>query len=94
MVELTSANIRSVQQLSLQVRYRGAIVGDYFADLVVDDKILVEVKTLEAVSPVHRAQVLNYLRATGYTVGLLMNFGPARLAVNRIVSRHNETDPI
>jgi len=93
-VELAKSGVRVVQQLPLKVRFRGVIVGDYIADLIIDEKILVEIKTIEVVMPVHRAQVLNYLRATGYTVGLLLNFGPGRLTVNRVVCGHNESIPI
>ncbi len=93
-VELARAGISVAQQLPLTVKFRGVIVGDYVADLVIDEKILIEIKTIEQVVPVHRAQVLNYLRATGYTVGLLLNFGPNRLTVHRVVCRHDEATPI
>ena len=94
LVELARAGIRVEQQKSLQVKYRGAIVGDYFADLVVEEKLLVEIKSIERTVPEHSAQVLNYLRATGLRVGLLLNFGPTRLGISRLVNGHDEDDPI
>ena len=52
------------------------MVGEYFADLLVEDKVIVELKAAEALSPAHEAQLLNYLKATGISVGLVLNFGP------------------
>jgi GxxExxY protein len=61
------------------------IVGNYFADLVVDGLVLVEVKAVSALAPVHVAQVLNYLKVTGLPIGLLINFGASRLLVRRFL---------
>jgi GxxExxY protein len=94
LVELARGGMRVDQQKPLQVKYRGAIVGDYFADLVVEERLLVEIKSIERTAPEHSAQVLNYLRATGLRVGLLLNFGPTRLGISRLVQDHDEDDPI
>jgi len=59
------------------VRYDGHVVGEYFADLVVDGKVIVEVKAVRTLGDAHEAQLLNYLKATPYEVGLLLNFGPS-----------------
>ena len=59
----------------MPVRYEGELVGDYVADVIVDDKVIVEVKALSALEPVHEGQLINYLKATGIEVGLLINFG-------------------
>ncbi|MFH0795129.1 MAG: GxxExxY protein [bacterium] len=72
-------------QVPLSVNFRGQIVGEYFADLVVDDKVIVELKAVKALSPEHQAQVINYLKATGYEVGLLVNFGSPRIEYKRMV---------
>jgi GxxExxY protein len=94
-VELARGGFAVEQQVPLQVRFRGAIVGDYVADLVVERKLLIEVKAIDRVAQIHTAQVLNYLRATGYSVGLLLNFGPAKLGVDRVVNGYDdEEDPI
>lgn len=63
------------QQPPLQVRFRGQIVGEFRPDLLVDGAVVVEVKALTALLPIHEAQLLNYLRGTGLNVGLLINFG-------------------
>ena len=94
LVELARARIKVEQQRALKVTYRGAVVGDYFADLIVEDKLLVEIKSIDRTVPAHSAQLLNYLRATGLHVGLLLNFGPARLGITRVVHDHDEAAPI
>ncbi len=63
------------QQQPTEVFFEGTIVGEYYADLVVSDCVVVELKAAEDVSPAHEAQLLNYLRATDIEVGLLLNFG-------------------
>jgi GxxExxY protein len=67
----------------LQVRYRDAIVGEFVADLVVADAVLVELKAIRTLASAHEAQLMNYLAATGIRVGLLVNFGSRRLEVRR-----------
>ena len=62
------------QQKPFQVKYEAAIVGDYVADLVVEGRIIVECKAVSSLDSVHEAQLLNYLKATGLRVGLLLNF--------------------
>jgi len=62
-------------QRPIKVFFRGECVGDFFADLLVEDKIVVELKTVKAIAPEHQAQIINYLNATGMEVGLLINFG-------------------
>jgi GxxExxY protein len=74
--ELTRAGLAVQQQMPIRVYYDGLSVGDYFADLVVEGKIIVELKAAEALRPEHEAQLLNYLKATEIEVGLLLNFGP------------------
>ena len=60
----------------IDVYYCGIVMGEYFADLVMSDKVIVELKAASQLSPQHEAQLLNYLRATPYEVGLLLNFRP------------------
>jgi GxxExxY protein len=64
-------------EVPLAVRFRGVEVGDYRADMVVEGKVIVESKVAERIIPAHEMQLLNYPRATGITVGLVLNFGPA-----------------
>ena len=74
-IELQEAGIECALEVSMSVMYRGVEVGDYVADIVVEDKIIVEVKAVSELNPVHEVQLVNYLKATGLQVGLLINFG-------------------
>ena len=74
-----------IPQKEFGVSYRGKEVGLYYADLVVDDKVIVEVKSANDLVDVHRAQVLNYLRISGVRVGLLFNFAKPKLKFERFV---------
>ncbi|MDY0270736.1 GxxExxY protein [Trichloromonas sp.] len=76
MVELRKSGLASRAQCPIKVHYDGYIVGEYIADIMVDDKIMVEVKASRSLMPGHEAQLLNYLKATEIEVGLLLNFGP------------------
>jgi GxxExxY protein len=74
-LELAHRGLRFEQQKRLPVQYRGRVVGDGFRiDLLVENAVLVEIKSVERFAPVHSAQVLSYLRLTGCKVGLLLNF--------------------
>lgn len=75
-IELRGMELRTVQQAPIVVRYAGQVVGEYSADLLVEDKVIVELKADRAIADAHEAQLLNYLKATEYEVGLLLNFGP------------------
>jgi GxxExxY protein len=75
-IELVKQGLGVIQQKPIQVWYENEIVGEYFADLVVNDLIIVELKATAALSNEHEAQLLNYLKATLFEVGLLLNFGP------------------
>jgi GxxExxY protein len=85
-LELTSMGLEVKQQHGVKVHYRGRRVGEYFADLFVENLVIVELKVVSALDEVHRAQCLNYLRATGLRVVLLINFARPKLEVRRIVS--------
>ena len=84
--ELRKSGVRIAQQKDVSVRYDGVVVGIYIADLVVEETAIVELKAVRALDHVHRAQCLNYLRATGLPLGLLINFGRPRLEIRRLVS--------
>ncbi|MBI3912029.1 MAG: GxxExxY protein [Armatimonadetes bacterium] len=83
--ELRKAGLAAEQQRALTVYYDGVVVGEYFADLVVEDSVLVELKAVKALDDVHAAQCLNYLKTTGLRVCLLINFGTPRVDIRRIV---------
>ena len=75
-LELRRMGLKVEQQVLINVHYGDDVVGVYYADLVVEDVVLVELKAAKSIDPAHEAQLLNYLRATPYEVGLLLNFGP------------------
>jgi GxxExxY protein len=83
--ELRKAGLSVEQQRGITVMYDGVMVGEYFIDLLVEASLLVELKTVAELSGAHHAQCLNYLRATGMHLCLLMNFGRPRLEVRRVV---------
>ena len=75
-VELREMGLTVVQQAEIKVYYAGVLVGKYYADLLVADAVIVEIKAVKEFLKAHEAQLLNYLKATPYEVGLLLNFGP------------------
>ncbi len=75
MIELEKAGLRAVQQNPIKVRYHDCLVGEYFADLLVEERVICELKANEALSKIHEVQLVNYLAGTGLDVGLLINFG-------------------
>ena len=83
--ELRARGHRVINQAEMEVNYKGEPVGVYYADLLVDDAVICEVKALDKLAPAHEAQLLNYLKATGTKVGLLLNFGPSGVKVKRMV---------
>jgi GxxExxY protein len=76
MIEFQKEGLPAVQQSPINVTYENEIVGQYFADIVVDEKIIIEIKARKCLVPEDTAQLLNYLKATDKEVGLLINFGP------------------
>jgi len=82
--ELRKAGMGVRQQYPIRVTYDGVIVGDYTGDLLVEERLLIELKAVRALDNVHLAQCLNYLKATGLRICLLMNFGRPRVEVRRI----------
>jgi GxxExxY protein len=89
-VELAEQGLEFERQKPLIVTYKGRVVGNYVADVLVEGTLLLELKALSQLTPEHEAQVLNYLRATGLTVGLLLNFGTPRLGIRRLVWQHDD----
>lgn len=84
--ELRKAGLQIEQQKSMQIVYDGAVVGDYVADLLVNNAVLVEVRAIKAIDDVHFAQCLNYLKATKLRLCLLINFGAPRVSIKRIIN--------
>ncbi len=83
--ELGLRGVPFEEQVPLQVFYKGQLIGEYYADFIVDGKIVVEIKAVSALNDVHIAQALHYLAATKSKVGLLVNFGSQSLEYRRLV---------
>ncbi len=83
---LRENGIKAQQQLPLKVVFRGISVGEYLADILVEDKIIIELKACERLMDIHKAQVVNYLKATGKKLGLLMNFGKRSFEHERLIN--------
>jgi GxxExxY protein len=75
-IELEQRGLHAAKEFEIKVHYAGQMIGEYFADLIVADTVIVEVKAAKGIAQEHEAQLLNYLKATPYEVGLLLNFGP------------------
>lgn len=84
--ELRSQGLAVEQQKGLTVYYRDIVVGEYLADLLIENCVVVELKAVRAFDDIHLAQCLNYLKATGIRVGLLINFGTQKVQIKRVVN--------
>jgi GxxExxY protein len=81
--ELRRTGLEIAQQHGITVRYDGIVVGDYAVDLLVEGTIIIELKAVSALDNAHAAQCINYLKATGLRLRLLLNFGRSRLEIRR-----------
>lgn len=85
-IKLRQLGLEVVQQGPVNVMFEGAVVGEYLADLIVEGKVIVEIKAVSALLTIHEVQVVNYLKATGIQVGLLVNFGERLKIVRRVLT--------
>ena len=83
--ELDQSGVRTIAQAEIEVLYKTQPVGVYYADILVDGKVICEIKAVERLSRAHEAQLIHYLKATGIKVGLLLNFGAKQLEIKRRV---------
>ena len=90
LIELRKAGLRAESQHPIQVHYDGEVVGDFIADIVVEDTVIVELKSVRGLSVAHDVQLVNYLVATGKQVGLVLNFGERKVEVKRKVKELRE----
>ncbi|BCR06715.1 hypothetical protein DESUT3_37840 [Desulfuromonas versatilis] len=84
--ELSKSELSVAQQYPLNVIYDGIVVGEFFADLVVQNEVIVELKAVKGLDASHFSQCMNYLKATGKRVGLLINFGTSKVEIRRVVN--------
>lgn len=85
LLELNSRGLRAVSQMPIKVNYKDTVVGEYVADIMVEDKLILELKAQKQLSLVYEAQLLNYLKATGINVGLLINFAYPHATIKRLI---------
>jgi GxxExxY protein len=83
-VALKQKELNAVCQVPLKVKFRGIIVGDFYVDILVENKVLIQLKAVSRIIGEHKAQVINYLKATEIEIGLLVNFGNAKLEYYRL----------
>ena len=86
-IELNESKIKFVRQIAMQVTYRGHVVGQSRLDLLIEKELIVELKAVECLNQIHVAQLISYLKATGYSLGLLINFNVPRLkqGIKRVI---------
>jgi len=91
-IELRKLGLEVIPKAPIKVHYNGQVVGEYFADLLVAGVVLVEIKAVRTLAPEHEAQLLNYLKATPYEVGLLLNFGPQPQIKRKVYDNERKGD--
>ena len=84
--ELRKNSLSVEQQKPIQVIYDEIVVGEYIADILVESAVILELKAIKAIDKIHEAQLLNYLKATGLNLGLILNFGQPKLQIRRFVN--------
>ncbi len=89
LLALQQKGLSAISQHPVKVMFRGECVGDFYADIFVEEKVIVELKAVKAIAPEHQAQIINYLNATGIEVGLLINFGNPKLEFKRFTRNKN-----
>lgn len=90
-IALAAMGLKVQQQVKIAVYFQEQVVGEYFADLLVEDVVIVELKAVSRLLAEHEAQLLNYLRATTYEVGLLLNFGPKPQFIRKAFDNSRKT---
>ena len=89
---LREKGLKAISQAPITVKFRDQIVGEFFADILIEDKIVVELKAVKKLAPEHLAQVINYLKSTGFETGLLINFGCQKLEYRRLNNKIESLD--
>lgn len=84
LIELKENNIKASNQHQINVYYKNKLVGEFKSDIIIDNKILIEIKAINKILPEHEAQLINYLKATKLKVGLLVNFGKKLEFIRRV----------
>ena len=90
LIELRSRGLKAESQVPIKVLYKEGVVGEYLADILVEESVIVELKTVERLEKIHEAQLLNYLKATGLNIGMLVNFRHPKAEIKRLVYNLSE----
>jgi GxxExxY protein len=85
LIELKTIGLKAIAQAPIKIEYKKQIVGEYFVDILVEDMVIIELKAVEKLQKIHEAQILNYLKATGLRIGLLVNFTYPKAEIKRFV---------
>jgi len=85
MILFDEKGIKAEQQKSIKVSFKNKIVGEYIADIVIEGSIIIELKCVSKISPVHKAQLANYLKSTGLKLGIIINFNNEKIEFERVV---------
>lgn len=92
-IEFRNAGVPYEREKQIKVQYKGeTLMHDYYADFVCYESIIIELKAVETVLPIHKAQTINYLKATGFQLGFLINFGEESLNIERLFRYNNRLD--
>jgi GxxExxY protein len=91
-IECEKQNLQFKSEVQIPVFYRGVDIGNRYCDLIVDDKVIVELKATSFLEPIHLAQALNYLELTSYEIGLLINFGSSSLQFKRLINQFKKSE--
>ena len=87
LIELIKAGLKAEKEKAIKIFYEDQLVGDYIADIIVEGKVILELKAVKEIHAAHEAQLVNYLKATGIEVGLLINFGESVEIKRKILDR-------
>ena len=88
-IELLNEGLEVEKEKAITIFYQGKIVGEYFADILVNQQIIIETKAVQSLNEIHQAQLLNYLKATKLPLGLLINFGTPKVQIKRMLNDIN-----
>lgn len=89
-IELKDAGLSVQQQYPIKVYYNEIVIGDYIADIVVEDRVIIELKAVNSLAKAHEVQLVNYLKATKIEVGLLINFGDIISVKRKVLSKNHK----
>lgn len=85
-IELLEIGLDAIKEKPITIYYNDTIVGEYYADILVNNLIIIETKAVTAINEIHQAQLLNYLKATKLHLGILINFGTPKVQIKRMVN--------